>query len=115
MTPQQERAAAHKDKRIAELEAIHSKAEMTVLLGAASTLAICDVIYNELQTPRAVEAMNDLFNTAITMTALHAGFTQEDDDLVGELIQKGRELVNEVNDLADSKIITANNVIQMPQ
>lgn len=115
MTPQQERAAALKDQRIHELTAEHTEGEMTLILAGASAMATCDLIYHELQTPRAVDAMNDIFNTAISMTALVAGFKpEEDDDRVGELLAKARELVNEINEAATSHVITADNVIQMP-
>ena len=117
MTPQQERATALRDSRLAELQATHTEAEMTIILGAASALACCDLIYHELQSPKAVEAMNDLFESVITSTAGLVGLapaeSEENEALVTKLMGIARQLVNDVNEAADSKIITSNNVIQL--
>jgi hypothetical protein len=111
MTPQHERATALGDSRLAELQATHTEAEMTIILGAASALACCDLIYHELQSPKAVEAMNDLFNSLITMTAMAVNLVV--DDKVSELITIARQMVNDVNEAATSAIVTPNNVIQL--
>lgn len=111
MTPQQERATALRDSRLAELQATHTEAEMTIILGAASALACCDLIYHKLQSPKAVEAMNDLFNSLITMTAMAVNLVV--DDKVSELITIARQMVNDVNEAATSAIVTPNNVIQL--
>lgn len=111
MTPQQERATALRDRRLAELQATHTEAEMTIILGAASALACCDLIYHELQSPKAVEAMNNLLDSLITMTAMTVNLVV--DDKVSELITIARQMVNDVNEAATSAIVTPNNVIQL--
>ena len=118
MTPQQERAVALRDERLQRLSSEHTQAEMTVIMAAASAMACCDLIYHELQSTNSVAAMNDLFESVITSTAglvgLSPAASEENEELVTKLLGIARQLVNDVNEAADSKIITANNVIQMP-
>lgn len=118
MTPQQERAVALRDERLQQLSSEHTQAEMAVIMAAASAMACCDLIYHELQSPNSVAAMNDLFESVITSTAGLVGLapaaSEENEELVIKLLGIARALVTEVNEVADSKIVTANNVIQMP-
>lgn len=117
MTPQQERAVALRDQRLHELTGEHTQAEMTVIMAAASAMACCDMIYRELQSPMSVMAMNDLFESVIVSTAGLVGLSpaesEANEELVTKLLGIARELINEVNEAADSKIITADSAIQL--
>lgn len=117
MTPQQERAVALRDERLHQLTGEHTQAEMTVIMAAASAMACCDLIYRELQSPNAVAAMNDLFESVVTSAAGLVGLSPAADDgndeLVAKLMGIARQLVDDVNEMADSKIITTDNAIQL--
>lgn len=117
MTPQQERAVALRDQRLHELTGEHTQAEMTLIMAAASSMACCDMLYREVKSPRAVDALNDLFESVITSTAGLVGLSpaedNENEELIVRLLQIARKLIDDVNEAADSKIITADNVIQL--
>lgn len=117
MTPQQERAVTLRDERLYQLTGEHTQAEMTLIMASASAIACCDLIYRELQSPVAVAAMNDLLESVIVSTAGLVGLSPEQSEdneaLVTKLMGIARQLVNDVNDAADSKIITADNAIQL--
>lgn len=117
MTPQQQRAVDVRNERLHQLTGEHTQAEMTLILACASAIACCDLIYGELQSPNAVAAMNDLFESVVVSTAGLVGLSpaesEANEELVGKMIEIARTLVNDVNDAAESKIITADNAIQM--
>ena len=117
MTPQQQRAVALRDERLHQLTGEHTQAEMTVIMAAASAMSCCDLIYRELQSPAATAAMNDLFESVIVsisgLVGLSPAESEANEELVTKLLGIARRLVNDVNEAADSKIITANNVIQL--